>query len=55
MLPETVQFGILLEIAFDIVQDARNIGQEVGIAFDKIDVDETPCCLEVTLNAGEVE
>ena len=49
MFPEPVQFGILLEIAFDIVQDTRNIGEEIGIAFDAIDVDEPPRRLEVTL------
>src|SRR5262249_8465861 len=54
-LPEAVQFGILLEIAFDISQDTRNIGKEVGIAFDTIDVDEPPCRLEVALDTGKIE
>src|SRR6185503_19862374 len=50
MLPEPVQFWILLEISFDIVQDTRNIGKEPGIAFDPIDVDEAARCFKVTLD-----
>ena len=55
MYPELVQLRILLEIAFDITQDTRNVGKELGIAFHAIDVDESPCRLEVTLDAREIE
>ena len=55
MYSELVQLRILLEIAFDITQDTRNVGKKLGIAFDAIDVDESPCRLEVPLDAGEVE
>ena len=49
------QLGIFLEIAFDIVQDTRNVGEEIGIAFDPIDVDESPRRFEIALDAREVE
>jgi hypothetical protein len=55
MCPEPVQFGIFFEIAFDIVQDARNVGEKLGIAFDAVDVDESPCRHEVTLDARQLE
>jgi hypothetical protein len=55
MLSERIQLGILLEIAFDIVQNTRNVGEELGIAFDAIDVDESPSRFEVTLDARKVE
>ena len=55
MLPEPIQLGILLEIAFDIVQDTRNVGEKLGIAFDAIDVDKSPRSFEVALDAREVE
>ena len=55
MFPEPVQFGILPEIAFDIVQHTRDVGEELGIAFDTIDVDKSPRRLEVPLDAGEVK
>ena len=55
MYPELVQLRILLEIAFDITQDTRNVGEELGIAFDAIDIDESPRRFQVTLDAREVE
>src|SRR5438552_18766537 len=55
MLPEPVQLGILLEIAFDIVQYTRNVGEKLGIAFDAFDVDKSPRRFEVALDAREVE
>ena len=42
MLPELVQLRILLEIAFDITQDTRNVGEELGIAFAAIDLSGRP-------------
>src|SRR5262245_53957332 len=55
MFPEDGQLGILLEIPFDIVQNTRNIGEELGIAFDAINIDESARRFEVTLDAREVE
>ena len=55
MYSELVQLRILLEVAFDITQDTRNVGKEIRIAFDTIDVDKSPRRLEVPLDASEVE
>ena len=55
MFPEPVQLGILLEVAFDIVQDTRDIGEELGIAFDAVNINESPRRFQVTLDAREVE
>ena len=55
MLPEPIQLRILQEIPFDITQNTWNIGEKFGIAFDAIDVDESPSRFEITLDAREVE
>src|SRR5687767_9646271 len=55
MLSEPVQLRILLEIAFDIVQDTRNIREKIRIAFDSIDIYKSSRSLEVALDAREVE
>lgn len=55
MLSEHIQFWIFPDVALDIVQDTRNVGEELGIAFDAIDVDESPSRFEITLDAREVE
>jgi hypothetical protein len=55
MLPERLQFRILFEVVFDIAQNPGDIRQKLGIAFDAIDVDESPSRFEVTLDARKVE
>src|SRR5262245_17825832 len=55
VLPVPVPFWVLSEIALDIVQHSRDIGKEIRVAFDAINVDESPRRFEVTLDAREVE
>src|SRR5262249_44792546 len=49
------QFRILVEVSSDISERPGNICKELRIAFDLIDIDESPCGFEIALQTRKVE